>query len=273
LHNPDYKIKSRFGLRQVCFFTLLFSLGGIMCNSAVVALIGCDAPDPIKSSLASLGFDVCELPRDTRLQKPVSSHADMLVRIIGNAVFCSNEYYESNPRIFDRIAKIGYRIVISNAKISAQYPNDIAFNVICAKNALIGRLDRCAAEILELASVSDFKQISVKQGYAACSTLLLGDNALISADSGIVKAAVSLGMSALKTESSAAIRLPGYERGFIGGACGVYKNSVYFCGRLDDHPDSESIREFCSENGFEAIPLCDIPLTDVGGILFLPPLL
>jgi len=244
-----------------------------MDKNSVTALIGCDAPAEVKSALISLGFNLRELSHDTRLQTPVRSQADMLIRIIGRAVFCSKEYYERNKELFEYITEKGYRVIVSNAEISALYPEDIALNVIYIRDNLIGRLDRCAAEILLHADLNGISKISVKQGYAACSTLLLGDKALISADEGIVKAALSLGISALKIKSSPAIRLLGYERGFIGGACGVFENTVYFCGSLDDHPDSADIRAFCSQNGFDTVSLCDIPLTDVGGIIFIPPMI
>ena len=80
----------------------------------------------------------------------------------------------------------------------------------------------------------------------------------------------SEGVDVLLVEESDSIKLPPYKNGFIGGAAGVYENSVYFIGNLKSHPNAKEIESSLNSRGFSAIsldPECD-SLFDLGGILF-----
>ena len=236
-----------------------------------LALIGCDAPTAAVKSLEALGFSVCNLQRDDRLPVPVRSHADMLVFVMSDTVFTSDVYFQKNQGIFQLIGSYGYKICVCNAPISDEYPNDIAFNAIYAKNCLWGNLPYIAKEIRSFAKDNEIDEIHLNQGYAKCSSLILGYKAVISADEGILKAAEGLDFSTLKIKNSPdAISLLGYNYGFIGGACGVYNNNIYFVGNINTHPFADKILSFCSAQGFNAVSLCNGKLTDVGGIIFIP---
>jgi hypothetical protein len=65
------------------------------------------------------------------------------------------------------------------------------------------------------------------------------------------------------------IELDGYGYGFIGGACAMFDNTLYFCGNIELHPDFEAIRDFCEAHGVALCSLSDGKLYDVGGILFI----
>lgn len=244
-----------------------------MKSSSPLALVGCDAPKTVIISLESMGFSPCVLPSDGRLPQPIRSHADMLIFSVGNTVFCSDSYFSKNKNIFEHIAEYGYKIQRCNVDISDKYPCDIAFNAFYARNKIWGNIPFIAKEIRDYAKTHGIDTVPLKQGYAKCSAVLLGDGALISADSGILRAAQELGFSTLKIENSPdAVSLSGYDYGFLGGASGVYEDNVYFTGNINKHPRSESIVRFCREHGFEPVSLCDGPLTDIGGIIFLPEL-
>lgn len=237
-----------------------------------LAIVGCDAPIQITQSLKNLGYTVISLPPDARLQKPVRSHADMLLCVIDQTVFCSDQYFHSNQEIFDLIKSNGYKIVPCNVKISEQYPYDIAFNLLYVNNFILGNIDFIANEIKEHAASRNIKLVPIKQGYAKCSTLLLDNVALISADNGILSNADKLNLSSLKiTNSPDSVALEGYDYGFIGGASGVLEKRVFFSGNIKYHPECHKISEFCERLNFQISCLYDNPLIDVGGIIFLPP--
>ena len=245
-----------------------------MKDNKTLALLGCDAPSRICESLASLGFKVILLPRDERLQLPVRSHADMLLGVIKNDIFCSEKYFIENRDIFNAIEAYGYTVTTCKAELSQKYPQDIAFNMLFVGNSIIGKIDFIAEEIKEYAQRNKIELLRVKQGYSKCSTLLLGDDAIICADDGIISEAERINLSTLKIENSHdAITLQGYGYGFIGGASGVFGKNVYFAGNIDLHPQVKKIAEFLTKFGFDAISLCEDKLCDVGGIIFLPPLL
>ena len=241
-----------------------------MISIPTLALIGADSPSWVLPKLESLGFSVCILPHDDRLPRPVRSHPDMLIFNLGNKIFCSRKYYESNSDVFSLISSYGYEIEPSDATISNRYPDDIAFNFIYVNNRICGNIQHIAKEIIEYTKTINCSTVSVKQGYAKCSTVVLGNKAIITADSGIYNAAVDLGVEALKTENSPSISLPGYNYGFIGGACGVFKNTVYFIGNIDIHPFADIIKVFCKKHGYQVLSLSTMPLTDIGGVTFLP---
>ena len=74
-------------------------------------------------------------------------------------------------------------------------------------------------------------------------------------------------MQALKIRDGF-IELPGYNYGFIGGACGLispYK--LAFAGDVTRHPDYLAIKTFLHSQKVEAICLHDGNLFDIGGIL------
>ncbi len=242
-----------------------------MSNKKVLALVGEDSPTEALASLRSLGFEVSILPRHAQLASPVASHADMLFFVLGGKVFCPREYIKGKKELSRVINLYGYKIVKCRTHLSEHYPDDIAFNFALVGNKIFGRTDKMAKRLSKHMQKSAYELIKVKQGYAKCSSVVLNDKALITADSGIEKAARANGFDVLKIENSqAAVKLDGYDYGFIGGACGVFGNTVYFTGSLDIHPNGTEIKDFCQQHGFNIISLSSNQLTDIGGIIFLP---
>jgi hypothetical protein len=62
--------------------------------------------------------------------------------------------------------------------------------------------------------------------------------------------------------------LPPYEYGFIGGAAGVFKGTVYFLGDIDTHPSADAVKRAISMAGMNYESLSDEPLLDLGRIVF-----
>ena len=242
-----------------------------MKNNQILAIVGCDTDERIISSLRELDFSVEILPRNNSLPLPISSHADMLIFELDGSVFAESSYIDCAPKIFGEIANRGYNIIPCDVLLGNEYPQDIAFNIAVCDNTLYGNIKHNATEIIEFAKSKAFKLQSVKQGYAKCSTVVLGNEAIITADDGIAKYAISNGLRVLKINNSPdSVTLNGYNYGFIGGACGVIDNKVYFSGDVSLHPDSQNILSFCDALGFETISLTTEKLVDIGGIIFLP---
>ena len=124
------------------------------------------------------------------------------------------------------------------------------------------------AEKLDLPQVTYAEElINVKQGYAQCSTVTVGENAIITQDPSIYKAATAHGIDALKI-SDGGVALRGYDTGFIGGASGALGSHVVFCGNLSLHADGEKISAFCQTHGKQALSLSHSPLYDYGTVFF-----
>ena len=236
-----------------------------------LALLGEDAPQEIADALRALGFSVLRLPCDSRLATPVRSHADMLMLPVGKVVFTSSEYLSVAEDIFKALESLGYEIVACNAEIRSDYPHDVAFDALVLKSAIIARLDSLPDEIKTYAAAMGISLIDSKQGYAKCSAVSVGESAIITADKNIARAAEAADADTLLISAAPeAIRLDGYDYGFIGGASGVLEDTVYFTGDISSHPDAERITEFCKAHEKKIISLSSEPLNDVGGIFFFP---
>ena len=242
-------------------------------DKRTLALIGCNTPSKAVEALERLGFLPVILPSDTRLSPVVCSHADMLLFPLAHNIFCSREYSDRARAVFELLEDYGYNVVKCDVEIAEKYPDDTPFNIAVCQGYMISNTARFPREIAEYAKNNGFYILPVKQGYSKCSSLVLGNSAIISADSGILRAASSCGIPTLKiTNSPNAVSLDGYNYGFIGGACGVFDSTVYFVGDVGNHPEGDMISDFCCLYGFKVESLTTDQLCDVGGIFFLPPI-
>ncbi|MBQ3183519.1 MAG: hypothetical protein IJB57_07600 [Clostridia bacterium] len=211
-------------------------------------------PNTLRSIFKDMGLDLVFLPPDPSLPEPVSAHADMLM--FGSIV--QKDYYERNKQLFD-----GFDMVLTEESFGNKYPKDVLLNAFAVGDRLFGRLESLSVKIKELYP----KAVNLRQGYAKCSTLLFGNNAVTS-DKGISDALSEFGINVLLINPGH-IRLPGYDYGFIGGANFVYENKVVFFGNIEEHPDYVKIKDFIESAGYELIYDKNEPLTDLGGAIVL----
>ena len=223
------------------------------------AYLSSNADKRIIESLQREGFDVIPLAPFSALQNPVDTHADMLLLAVGDVVFAPKGY---------EIESSLPKVIAIDESMGEKYPNDVALNIaIVGKNAFCNK-KFASKTVQKYLAENGFSIHHVAQGYAHCSTCIVSENALITADFGIFKAAQDVGIDALLI-SSGHISLPPYDYGFIGGASGSCREKIYFCGVLNSHPDGEIIRQFCEKHGKIVVELFDSPLIDIGGILLM----
>lgn len=233
---------------------------------------GAGTPGEIIDAARKRGTEPLLLPPYPALPFPVSAHADLLIHPLDGRLYTWSDYYVSVPgaaKVVDRICeRSGLSLCFISADAGDAYPADVC---LCAK-----RIDdffivnpQTATELFEASKQSGLYPIAVKQGYAACSAAQVGKNALITADSGIAKAAVAAGLNVLDIQPGG-IDLPGYRYGFIGGASGFCsrRGEVWLCGDPSSHPDGKRILSFIHSCGSEAVLLSERRLYDCGGIFF-----
>lgn len=234
----------------------------------MLCVTDCRLPHACRSELLRLGIEPILLPPLNALSHPIASHADLLLLPIGNTVLTHASYAATAERELTRIKERGYEIMLCDRLISDSYPHDVALCACVTQNYMICNTRHTAAEALELAKHAGLQIVDVSQGYAKCSCAVLADGAVISADMGICKAFSAVGGEVLLV-SAGHVTLPPYQYGFIGGASGLCGDTLFFSGDISMHPDYEKILKFCARHKTHVHSLSQLPLFDVGSLLFL----
>lgn len=236
----------------------------------VFALVDGRIERECRLSLARQGFRVIPLPPHKALEEAVCSHTDLLLHYIGGELISSAQYCEDNEALFTLLNKEIHSLKLGfcSDDISSPHPRDAALNALVIGKNLYARADAVSTYILNKAGKMGLNFVAVKQGYPACTVLKLNENAAITADAGMERALLSRGVRVYKIDEGG-ILLPPYPYGFIGGAAGVYRNTVYFLGNPALHPSYEVIRDALEKEGLISVSLGEGVLTDLGGILFI----
>ena len=231
-----------------------------------LAVVGETLSDNCINSLERLGFEVLLLPPYFRLGGAVSSHADMLMRPIDGRIFAFSEYAEKTS-VFQVLEERGHTPFYTDELPFEKYPKDILLNCLVVGKRIFAKRAYLSKALAEYVTENGYELTDINQGYARCTACPISDNAIITADPSVKKAALSVGIDVLSI-STGHVTLSGYDYGFIGGSCGIFNNNVYFAGNLLSHPNGKEIFDFCKDHGMAAISLSDEPLSDVGSIFF-----
>ncbi len=214
-------------------------------------------PNDILNELSELGFVCLKAGKTANINNETAYHPDMLFF----KLLCGSLLTEKG---FVHTLDTFVNCLESGEKLDDKYPSDCIFNCFYADNNLFcGK--NTAKEILEDAIVHGVNIVKVKQGYAACSTVRLSNNAYITSDTGIAAALKALGFDVLIVSNNG-ITLNGYNNGFIGGcALFVLDGCVGFSGAIENHCDYDAIKGFCRNHHIEPYSLSKSLLYDYGG--------
>lgn len=216
-------------------------------------------------------IDTIDLEPCTLIEKPISSHVDMQsVHLYSNNFIFHQESLCKAKRLYD--SKIEHLSVKNDLKlhfingsrtILLDYPQSASYNVLIIDQFAIYN-PKCIDPILEQELQKHYKCLFVKQGYARCSTCIVDQNSIITADTSIASVLQQAGFNVLMI-TPGHIELPGYDYGFIGGAAfKIDKMKLAFTGKLDRHPDKNKIIKFLDERGVEPVFLSSEPIFDIG---------
>ncbi len=232
------------------------------------AIIDQRASEEIERALMKMGFLVLRTHPAKALPAPLAHHPDMLMLKIGNTLLSSAEYAEEALPFFEDLNfYTGMDFSLSGDEFSSEYPNDCIFNALTMGDIVFCKTDSVSPSVLSLARRYSKRIVHVNQGYPACTVLPLGDKAAITADRGMASALLGEGIDVVLIENGG-ISLPPYEYGFIGGAAGVWEDTVCFLGDPELHPDGEKITAAVKRAGLRSVALSSAPLCDLGRIIF-----
>ncbi len=190
-------------------------------------------------------------------------HADMQCLILDDTAFVLKGCERIIENLSDR-----YHIEICGDNICGEYPHNIALNALILHHKLIGNLRYLDRKLLEYCKNWGYEMIHVNQGYTKCSCAVAGEDAIITADRGVTRSLKETDIDVLLIEEGR-VALEGASHGFIGGASGYIDHRLYFTGNIKAHPDYLRIRRFCEQHHTNVIVLNEeLPLTDIGGIIF-----
>lgn len=215
-------------------------------------------PSVIKKA-KDAGFSPILLPALPYINKKTAYHADLGICILGDTAVAA-------PSVFERIKGMqGIRLIRGMEEPSEPYPSDIRYNALPVGKYLFCNAAHTDSELLEIAGKLGFTVINVKQGYARCGAVPIGNNALITSDESIYLAALKVGIEVLRVRNDG-VNLNGFTSGFIGGTAGVLGNTVLFSGDISRHTDYSAIKDLCNKKDFSAV-YTDEPLYDFGSLL------
>jgi len=229
------------------------------------AITSGEASEEILNSLKELGIDIILTEPHPSLPLPLSYHVDMQMVNIREGLFVYAPGVSKNT--LEELNNIGFELVRGSWEPKDRYPFDIAYNcAIVGKNAFLNPKFTDPI-VLELLVKNNIKLNPVKQGYAKCSTAVVSDEAIITADVNIHRQAVEAGLDALLISPQKNIILKGYDYGFIGGCSGlISEKEIAFFGDLNTLDAGEAVIRFCEKHGKKTVFLANGNLTDLGGL-------
>ena len=199
------------------------------------------------------------------LSASLSTHADLQICHVGENILVASP--EVHAYYKEKLTPMGFLVLCGETKVGCTYPQDAAYNVARIGNAAFHNLRFTEPCIIEACKKMGIRMVHVEQGYAKCAVVPIGDNALITADGGIARAARAEKMDVLEILPGH-ITLSGFSYGFIGGAMALMsENTAYCTGSLRNHPSKMEIFSFLKKYGIK-IEEGSIPIPiDIGSIL------
>ncbi|PKL40505.1 MAG: hypothetical protein CVV44_02560 [Spirochaetae bacterium HGW-Spirochaetae-1] len=228
------------------------------------ALINPDTPAVIVHNLKKLGVRALTVPHFDGVSRPISGHPDIQIFTHNGNIFCHRAL---TPSFLHELGKYG-RITLCETVPGPAYPEDIPYNIACTGKAAFHRIEGTEPRIKEYLADQKITLHNVKQGYSRCSTLIVDEDHIITADRSIHAEAEKAGITSLLINPGH-VTLPGYRYGFLGGASGTAGNTVYLTGTLRSHPDEDQIVSFIENTGKKIIYLSGETAIDLGSILFI----
>ena len=213
------------------------------------------------------GISVVPLPPYHKLDNPVSSHADMLFCVLDNTIFCYEDYVKDN-KLCNILKDLGYDIVFVSNECKKEYPYDISLNVLVMGKTIFCNKKYTSNEILEYAEFNGYTIKNIKQGYSACSTLVLDSKNAITSDPSVFNALIELKKNVLLIDNSN-IELKGYNCGFVGGSTGAFNNKLYLFGELEYIQECDRFNKFVSDLDYVIEPILQGGVYDFGGVKFI----
>ena len=217
-------------------------------------------PEKAKNNLKKYG-EVLFIETHGITYPAISGHPDIFFCNTENGLVIAPNIPEN---IKQHLQQKKIQFVEGSLKVGNYYPETAYYNAVVTDQLLIHNMKHTEAVVLS--ENETLQKIHIKQAYTRCNLISLDNTRFITSDKGIEKTLSERGYKVLFVHPKGIV-LPGFEHGFIGGCCGIYDDSIFFIGSLNNFPEGDKIRNFIK--GFEIIELYDGPLFDGGSLIFI----
>lgn len=219
-------------------------------------------PHAAKETLAAYG-QIVEFTTEGITYEAISGHPDIF--------FCPTPaVLVVAPNLPDKYLNILDQDSIRYTKgllpVGKAYPETARYNLLFTNRFIIHNSAISDPGILNLNTNPEI--IPVKQGYVRCNLIALPNDTFITCDHGIEKSLKLHKLEVLYVDPTC-VKLDGFGNGFLGGACGLYKNILFVCGSLKYCKEQSHIESFAAQAGVSIIELYEGQLVDVGTVLFI----
>ena len=215
---------------------------------------------------------VITVPLQSLVDARVSNHIDLSMFVDGLIFIHVSIAAEIKTQMLNYVNEKWYNqhVVVGNSELINTYPQDIPYNAVKLERHFFHRLDKTERAILDWVQKNpDCIITHVNQGYTRCSSLVIGNRAVITEDAGLYQHYKSLDYDVLLIETGH-VKLSGFPNGFIGGAGGNISNQLVLNGSLKHHPSEKDIKAFIKRQNYKLVELDDEPLEDCGSIFYYP---
>lgn len=220
-------------------------------------VISYKASEDFKNFLSAKCFSFIETIANPNLDPRIGDHPDLSLFKIDEKTIVVDEsvfsYYEEKLE--------GYEL-IKGESVGLNYPKDAIYNIVKFKDFYIHN-NFTEENIENFFKENEISHLKVNQGYTRCSIIPLGD-LLITSDYGIYKALRN--KAHIELVDNDKVILDGFDKGFLGGTCGLVGNQLIFTGDISKHKAFAKIEKICLDKNIEIIhPKTD--LVDLGSII------
>lgn len=217
------------------------------------------------NEVSKIGYNIIFSDTIKVFHIPEQKHPDMQLLPIQNNLFMLNECIG----LKEKLSTLNKIVVCCDKAAGKYYPENISLNCLYLNNTLYGKISKVDKTVLDYCNKNHIRTVNVNQGYTRCSTLVINQKAVITADKSIEKALKKDGVEVLLVFPGNIV-LDGFNYGFIGGAGAQIDNTTIFFGNIEKHPEYLRIKRFCLKNNSDIKILCpNMPLTDIGGIIII----
>lgn len=213
--------------------------------------------DKLVTFLEEKNISFIKTIKNPNLDPRISDHPDLSIFsldkdgiVVASGVY---DYYKEN---------LPHKNIIRGEEVSRKYPQDAVYNIVKFKDYYIHN-DHTEKIVEKYFKDNKISHLPVKQGYTKCSTIVLNES-ILTADYGIYKALKDKVRVILLSEDI--IKLDGFDKGFIGGTCGLIEDKLIFTGDIRKHKSYDLIKKECERENIDII-YPETELVDLGSLI------